>query len=99
MRIGNSKASMPMKCMDQIVRPSVVPPTSIHTRAARPLLVRMRWACASEVSEPTIAIATLSRTREKSQLIGICSAAATLSSGASVCRRWQTSVPLPAAKS
>lgn len=49
---------MPMKCMDQIAIPNVMPPATIHNIAARPLLSRIRCAWVSAVNEPIMATST-----------------------------------------
>ncbi len=60
---------MPMKCMDQIASPNVMPPAVIQTHAERPLHSRMRWAWVSAVNEPIIATSTDNTTSEISQVI------------------------------
>jgi len=56
--MGKRNANMPMKCIDQMVNPSVTPPATIHAHAERPLLSRIRCAWVSAVNEPIIAIST-----------------------------------------
>ena len=67
--MGKWKANMQIKCMDQIAKPSVMPPAVIHIHAERPLLSRIRWAWVSAVNEPIIAASKDNTTSGISQMI------------------------------